>query len=69
MVGTARSIEITKVSYHVGSAIMSAQAQSTDVCLCYQRLRVSCMLCNNFQAARQRQTELERRLTPVYDKS
>ena len=40
MVGTARSIEITKVSYH----IMAAQVQSTDVCLCYQRLRVSCML-------------------------
>ena len=35
MVGTARSI---------GSAIMAAQVQSTDVCLCFQRLRVSCIL-------------------------
>ena len=34
------------------SAIMAAQVQSTDVFLCYQRLRVSCALCNNFQAAR-----------------
>ena len=42
MVGTAQSIEITKVSY---------QVQSTDACLCYQRLRVSCTLRNNFQAA------------------
>ena len=57
MVGTARSIEITKVSY---------QVQSTDAYLCYQRLRVSCMLCNNFQAARPRQTT-ERRLAPLYD--
>ena len=32
------------------SAIMAAQVQSTDVFLCYQRLRVSCALCNNFQA-------------------
>ena len=59
MVGTARSIEITKVSY---------QVQSTDACLCYQRLRISCTLCNNFQAARPRQTT-ERRLAPLYDKS
>ena len=50
------------------SAIMAAQVQSTDVCLCYQRLRVSCMLCNNFQAARPRQTT-EWRLAPLYDKS
>ena len=60
MVGTARSIEITKVSYHGGSS---------PVLLCYQiRLRVSCALCNNFQAARPRQTT-ERRLAPLYDKS
>ena len=49
-------------------AIMAAQVQSTDVFLCYQRLRVSCALCNNFQAARPRQTT-ERRLAPLYDKS
>ena len=30
-----------------------------------QRLRVSCALCNNFQAARPRQTT-ERRLAPLY---
>ena len=47
------------------SAIMAVQVQSTDVFLCYQRLRVSCALCNNFQAARPRQTT-ERRLTPLY---
>ena len=47
-----------------GSAIMAVQVQSTDVFLCYQRLRVSCALCNNFQAARPRQTE--RRLAPLY---
>ena len=50
------------------SAIMAAQVQSTDVFLCYQRLRVSCALCNNFQAARPRQAT-ERRLAPLYDKS
>ena len=44
---------------------MAAQVQSTDVFLCYQRLRVSCALCNNFQAARPRQTT-ERRLAPLY---
>ena len=60
MVGTARSIEITKISYHGGSS----PEYSTDVFLCYQRLRVSCALCNNFQAARPRQTE--RRLAPLY---
>ena len=47
------------------SAIMAAQVQSTDVFLRYQRLRVSCALCNNFQAARPRQTT-ERRLAPLY---
>ena len=47
------------------SAIMAVQVQSTDVFLCYQRLRVSCALCNNFQAARPRQTT-ERRLAPLY---
>ena len=50
------------------SAIMAAQVQSTDVFLCYQRLRVSCTLCNKFQTARLRQTT-ERRLAPLYDKS
>ena len=60
MVGTARSIEITKVSYDGGSS-----PQSTDVFLCYQRLRVACALCNDFQAARPRQTT-ERRLAPLY---
>ena len=50
------------------SAIMAVQVQSIDVFLCYQRLRVSCALCNNFQAARPRQTT-ERRLAPLYDKS
>ena len=30
--------------------------ECTDVFLCYQRLGVSCALCNNFQAARPRQT-------------
>ena len=50
------------------SAIMAAKVQSTDVFLCYQRLTVSCALCNNFQAARPRQT-MERRLAPLYDKS
>ena len=59
MVGTTRSIEITKVSY---------QVQSTNACLFYQRLGVSCTLCNDFQAARPRQTT-ERRLAPLYDKS
>ena len=44
---------------------MAVQVQSTDVFLCYQRLRVSCALCNNFQAARPRQTT-ERRLAPLY---
>ena len=44
---------------------MAAQVQSTDVFLCYQRLTVSCALCNNFQAARPRQTT-ERRLAPLY---
>ena len=47
------------------SAIMAAQVQSTDVFLRYQRPRVSCALCNNFQAARPRQTT-ERRLAPLY---
>ena len=47
------------------SAIMAVQVQSTDVFLCYQRLRVSCALCINFQAARPRQTT-ERRLAPLY---
>ena len=47
------------------SAIMAVQVQSTDVFLCYQRLRVSCALCNNFQPARPRQTT-ERRLAPLY---
>ena len=47
------------------SAIMAVQVQSIDVFLCYQRLRVSCALCNNFQAARPRQTT-ERRLAPLY---
>ena len=60
MVGTARSIEFTKVSYDGGSS-----PQSTDVFLCYQRLRVACALCNDFQAARPRQT-MERRLAPLY---
>ena len=46
----------------------AVQVQSTDVFLCYQRLRVSCMLCSYFQAARPRQTT-ERRLAPLYDKS
>ena len=69
----ARSIEVTMVgtldrSRLPRSAIMAAQVQSTDVFLCYQRLRVSCALCNNFQAARPRQTT-ERRLAPLYDKS
>ena len=67
-----RSIEVTMVgtldrSRLPRSAIMAAQVQSTDVFLCYQRLRVSCALCNNFQEARPRQTE--RRLAPLYDKS
>ena len=44
---------------------MAVQVQSTDVFLCYQRLRVSCALCNNLQAARPRQTT-ERRLAPLY---
>ena len=47
------------------SAMMAVQVQSTDVFLCYQRLRVSCALCNDFQAARPRQTT-ERRLAPLY---
>ena len=47
------------------SAIMAVQVQSTDVFLCYQRLSVSCALCNNFQAARPRQ-KTERRLAPLY---
>ena len=69
----ARSIEVTMVgtldrSRLPRSVIMAAQVQSTDVFLCYQRLRVSCALCNNFQAARPRQTT-ERRLAPLYDKS
>ena len=132
MVGTARSIEITKVSYHawqlksrvpmlplVRCATISRQlgqgrrlrnrcfATATDINRCsvarsievtmvgryhsidrdYQGqlsrrlrsrvlmhayatrgLRVSCALCNNFQAARPRQTT-ERRLAPLYDKS
>ena len=38
---------------------------SPEYCLCYQRLRVSCALCNNLQAARPRQTT-ERRLAPLY---
>ena len=52
----ARSIEVTMVdrSRLPRSAIMAAQVQSTDVFPCYQRLRVSCALCNNFQAARPR---------------
>ena len=49
------------------SAMMAVQVQSTDVFLCYQRLKVSCALCNDFQAAtcRPRQTT-ERRLAPLY---
>ena len=50
------------------SAICGSSPEYTDVFLCYQRLRVSCALCNNFQAARPRQTT-ERRLAPLYDKS
>ena len=38
----------------------------SDVFLCYQRPRVSCMLCNNFQEARPRQAT-EWRLAPLYD--
>ena len=50
------SVPLDQSRFAQRSAIMVAQVQSTDVCLCYQRLRASCTLCNNFQAARPRQT-------------
>ena len=63
MVGTARSIEITMQGQ------LSWRLKSRVLMYAYTR-RVSCTLCNNFQAAsyRPRQTT-ERRLAPLYDKS
>ena len=55
----ARSIEVTMVgtldrSRLPRSAIMAPQVQSTDVFLCYQRLRVSCALSRQLGQGRQR---------------
>ena len=71
----ARSIEVTMVGrYHSidrdYQGQLSRRLRSRVLMHAYatRGLRVSCALCNNFQAARPRQTT-ERRLAPLYDKS
>ena len=62
MVGTARSIEITKVRQFKCRVVLMYSYATRGLGFLVR------MLCSNLQEARPRQT-MERRLTPLYDKS